>query len=230
MAEIDLGVSSHLDALFNVLEAVHGLEVVDVGCGEGDNARAIAAGGARVHGFDPFIEGRDWVTHEAGSYRLVRASAEALPIDDRSADVVVFFFSLHHVPQAKLAAALDRARRTLKPSGRLLVAEPLATGPSYYVSAPYHDEGPVRAAAAAALAAHAAPYFGSHRRLAYTERRLSDGFEPYAARAIANRRFNGYTEEAALAPEVRRRFDEMVAAGNGVLDQPVRIDLFGELR
>ena len=43
---------------------------------------------------------------------------------------------------------------------------------------------------------------------------------------IPNMRFNGYTEEAVLAPEVRRRFDEMFAAGNGTFDQPVRIDLF----
>ena len=41
-------------------------------------------------------------------------------------------------------------------------------------------------------------------------------------------RFNGYTEEAVLAPEVRRRFDEMFAAGQGNFDQVVKIDLFAE--
>ena len=43
---------------------------------------------------------------------------------------------------------------------------------------------------------------------------------------IANMRFNGYTREAVLAPEVRRRFAETSAAHGGRFDQPVRIDYF----
>ena len=221
-----LGVRTDVAAILDVLGPVQGLEVLDVGCGEGQNARDIANAGARVAGFDPFIEGTDWLAQGAGSYRLVRATADALPVDDRSADVVLFVFSLHHVPQPKLAGALAEARRALKPSGRLLVAEPLASGPSHYVSSLFHDETAVRAGAAAALAAHAAPHFGSHRTLSYTFRRRWDNFDRYAERMIANRRFNGYTEEAVLAPEVHRRFDEMFTAGNGTFDQTVRIDLF----
>ena len=41
---------------------------------------------------------------------------------------------------------------------------------------------------------------------------------------IANMRFNGYSEEAVLAPAVRRRFDETYAAHGDKFDQPVRID------
>ena len=170
----------------------------------------------------------DEVVRGSGTFRLVRASADALPVDDRSADVVVFCFSLHHVPQAKLAAALAEAGRVLRRSGRLLVVEPLARGPSHYVSSPFHDETAVRAAAAAALSSDAAPHFGSHQTMMYTEQRRWGSFDRYAERMIANRRFNGYTEEAVLAPEVRRRFDEMFAAGNGTFDQPVRIDLFSQ--
>jgi hypothetical protein len=44
---------------------------------------------------------------------------------------------------------------------------------------------------------------------------------------IANMRFNGYSEEAVLAPAVRRRFEETHAAHGGRFDQPVRIDCFG---
>ena len=43
---------------------------------------------------------------------------------------------------------------------------------------------------------------------------------------IANMRFNGYTEEAVLAPDVRRRFAETHATYGGKFDQPVRIDYF----
>jgi len=224
----ELGLSTHVNAILEALGPLEGLEVIDVGCGEGQNARALAGAGGRVTGFDPFIEGTDRISQGSGSFRLVRASADALPLANRSADVVLFIFSLHHVPQAKLAAALAEARRVLKPSGRLLVAEPLPLGPSHYVSAPFHDETAVRAAAAAALNSEAAAFFRKRQIFSYTDRRRYDTFESYAERMIRNRRFNNYSEEAVLAPEVRRRFAEMFAVGNGAFDQPVRIDLFSE--
>jgi hypothetical protein len=43
---------------------------------------------------------------------------------------------------------------------------------------------------------------------------------------IANMRFNGYSEKAVLAPDVRRRFAETHAKTAGEFDQPVRIDYF----
>lgn len=225
---VDLGVQGDFEALTAALGRVEGLEILDVGCGEGRTALDLAAAGARVTGFDPFIEATEWAGHGNGSVRLLRAAADALPAEERSADVVLFVFSLHHVPKAALPAALAEARRALKPSGRLLVAEPLARGATHYVSAPFHDETAVRAAAAAALDAHAAPHFRSRRVLSYTDRRRWDGYESYVARMLRNMRFNGYTEEAVRSPEVRRRFDEMFAAGNGAFDQPVRIDVFSE--
>jgi ubiquinone/menaquinone biosynthesis C-methylase UbiE len=224
---IDLGLQKHAGAALKSLGSVAELDVVDVGCGEGANARAFAAAGAHVTGVDPFIEPVDWSAEGAGRYRLLVGRADALPLDDRSADLVLFIFSLHHVPGDKLPKALAEARRVLKPTGRLLVAEPLAEGPNHYVSMPFHDETAVRAAARTALEAHATPYFASHERLSYFDRRDYDSFDVYAKRMIANRRFNGYSEEAVLAPEVRKRFDEIVATG-AQWDQPVRIDLFSE--
>ena len=49
----------------------------------------------------------------------------------------------------------------------------------------------------------------------------------FSAKMIANKRFNGYTREAVLAPAVRRRFAQANAAHGGRFDQPVRIDCFG---
>jgi ubiquinone/menaquinone biosynthesis C-methylase UbiE len=216
--------------LLTVLGPIAGLEIVDVGCGEGGTARDLAAEGAHVSGFDPFIAGAERSSHGAGSVRLERAPADALPAADHTADVVLFSFSLHHVPQPALPKALAEARRVLRPAGRLLVMEPLPSGALHYVSAPFHDETAVRVAAAAALDAHAAPHFGTRRVLGYTDRRHWDGFESYAQRMIRNRRFNGYTEAAVLQPEVRRRFDQVFAAANGAFDQPVRIDLFSDPR
>ena len=223
----DLGPVSHLDALLATAGPVAGLRILDIGCGEGSLSRALAKLGAHVSGYDPFIAGTELTPVGAGSYRLVKAAADALPEPDHEADLVLFVFSLHHVPAGKLAGALAEARRVLKPSGRLYVAEPLAQGPHQYVMELFHDETAVRKAAADALARFAAPDFATDHISAYTDRRSFADFDVFAERMIANMRFNGYSREAVLAPAVRERFAEMAAVHGGRLDQPVRIDCFG---
>jgi ubiquinone/menaquinone biosynthesis C-methylase UbiE len=222
----DLGAKSHLDALLETIGPVSGLDMVDVGCGEGHLTRALAALGARVTGCDPFVSETGWTVHGSGSYRLVKASADALPIPDASADLVLFVFSLHHVPAAMLDAALAEARRALRPSGRLYVAEPVAEGPHQYIMELFHDETSVRRAAAEALARSAKPNFTGDRVSCYVDARRFKDFDDFAGRMIANMRFNGYTKDAVLAPAVRNRFAETFAAHGGKFDQPVRIDYF----
>jgi len=223
----DLGAVSHLDALLATVGPVAGLRIIDIGCGEGQLARALAKRGAWVTGYDPFIAETPLTEHGAGSYRLVRAAADAIPAPDREADLVVFVFSLHHVPAAKLEAALAEARRLLRPSGRLYVAEPLAEGLHQYVIELFHDETAARNAAAAALARFARPLFAAARTSTYFDRREIPDFDAFAERMIANMRFNGYTREAVLAPAVRQRFAEASTKNGGKFDQPVRIDCFG---
>ena len=226
----DLGAKSHLDALLTTVGTVEGLRVIDIGCGEGQMARALAKLGADVSGYDPFIEGTEPAVHGAGRFRLVRASADAIPEPDQSADLVLFIFSLHHVPGTKLQGALAEARRILRPSGRLYVAEPLAQGPHQYVMELFHDETAVRKAAAESLAHFARPRFAIDDISTYVDTRRYATFDAFAERMIANMRFNGYSKEAVLAPAVRRRFDETFAASGDKFDQPVRIDCFGPAR
>lgn len=217
---------SRIDGLLDALGDVAGKHVVDIGCGEGAVAQAFAARGAEVTGIDPFIAGSEAVAVGDGSYRLALGQADALPLADDSADIVLFVFSLHHVPGARMAGALREARRVLKPGGTLCVAEPVAEGPAQYVMAPYHDETAVRADAIAALSAHVTPAFASETIAFFSEPRLFEGFDAYAAEAIGNMRYNGYSAADATSDEVRRRFDEMTAIHGTTLDQPVRMNLY----
>ncbi len=223
----DLGAKSHREALLATIGSVAGLRVIDIGCGEGHMARALASLGADVTGYDPFIEETQPTQHGNGRYRLVKAPADAIPEPDQSADLVLFIFSLHHVPGGKLEGALAEARRILRPSGRLYVAEPLPQGPHQYVMELFHDETAVRKAAAEALARFARPRFATDSVATYADTRRYATFEAFAERMIANMRFNGYSKEAVLAPAVRGRFDETLAATGDNFDQPVRIDCFG---
>ena len=173
----ELGALSHLDALLATLGPVGGLRIIDIGCGDGQLTRALAKLGAQVTGYDPFIAGTELTRDGAGSYRLAKAAADAIPEPDHGADLVVFVFSLHHVPGAKLEGALAEARRLLRPTGRLYVAEPLAEGPHQYVIELFHDETAVRKEAAAALARFARPGFATAKTLTYLDRRNIPDFE-----------------------------------------------------
>ena len=216
---------SRIDGVLAAVGSVAGLKVVDVGCGEGQVAKALAERGATVVGYDPFIAPTEWIACGQGRYRLDKASADAIPEPDGSADLVLFVFSLHHVPGIQLDGALAEARRLLRPSGRLCVSEPLAEGPTQYVMELYHDETAVRAAAAGALV-RAAPLFAREQVFRHTESRSFPDFDAFAVHALAGMRFNGYSRQQVLAPGVRRRFDEMYRVHQGRLDLPIRINLF----
>ena len=222
----DLGVMSRVDGILASIGSVAGMRIIDIGCGEGQVARTLAEHGATVVGYDPFIDPTDWVETGNGRFRLARAAADAIPESDRSADVVVFVFSLHHVPRAQLAGALGEARRLLKAGGRLCIAEPIAEGANQYVMELYHDETEVRRAAADAMVEFVAPYFPRETEVRYRERRTFESFDEFAALAIAGTRFNSYTAEDVLSSAVRDRFDEMFAIHGSDFDLPVRLNIF----
>jgi ubiquinone/menaquinone biosynthesis C-methylase UbiE len=99
--------------------------VVDVGCGTGTFAIALAADGAEVIGVDGDAEvlalahakpGADAVQWRIGP-------ATALPLPGASADRVVMSLLLHHLDAAGKRTALAEAVRVLRPGGRLHVAD-----------------------------------------------------------------------------------------------------------
>jgi ubiquinone/menaquinone biosynthesis C-methylase UbiE len=78
-----------------------------------------------VYGVDPSAEllvkaGRR-VANVRFPVRLLEASGEKLPLEDRSFDAVVMTFTMCSIPD--VGAALLEIRRVLKPNGELLFAE-----------------------------------------------------------------------------------------------------------
>jgi SAM-dependent methyltransferase len=103
--------------------------VLDVGCGEGQVARQLAAAGVDVVGLDPSGPQVETARRRAGGPSYARASATRLPVADGSVDAVLACLAFEHVDD--LPAAVREIARVLTPDGRLLllIGHPLLQAP-----------------------------------------------------------------------------------------------------
>lgn len=170
--------SEILAELVNLTDA----DVVDVGCGQGGLVRAMRLVGARPIGVECSTQLRSDALaadpDHADDY--LDGVGQALPLETGSVDVVVYSYSLHHVPIEEMRNALGEARRVLRTGGTLYVLEPVPEGPGFEVSALVDDETHVRSKAQDAL--DAAPDLGlapsaSHR---YVSESSYPSFDAYA--------------------------------------------------
>jgi len=144
----DLQERSHLEVLEGLVPLA-GKRVIEIGCGDGSLARALARRGAAVVASDyaekQVRRGRDGDEEKAVHWLVT--GGQALPFADASADVVVYFNTLHHIPRAVIDEALAEAARVLVPGGLLYVAEPVAEGVYFELARVVEDETEVRALA-----------------------------------------------------------------------------------
>jgi SAM-dependent methyltransferase len=95
---------------------------VEVGCGEGYGTAVVASATDIVVGID---YDRSTTLHAARSYpapRFVRGNLAALPVADRSADVLISLQVIEHVWDH--AQFLAQCRRVLRPAGTLVLSTP----------------------------------------------------------------------------------------------------------
>jgi ubiquinone/menaquinone biosynthesis C-methylase UbiE len=118
-----IGRSGDAQLAIDLTALAPGEHVLDIGCGPGVAARAAAARGAVVTGVDPAdvmlrVARRD---DRHGAVTWKRGAAEALPVPDRSCDVVWSLATVHHWPD--LDGGLTEVRRVLRADGRFLAIE-----------------------------------------------------------------------------------------------------------
>lgn len=115
-------VAPRLKYFDGVVKDWRGMSVLDLGCGGGFMAEALARRGAKVIGVDPSAPAIEAAREHARAegldidYRV--GSGEALPVPDGSLDCVVVVDVLEHV--ADPALVLDEIRRVLKPGAPIL--------------------------------------------------------------------------------------------------------------
>ena len=92
------------------------VKVLDVGCGDGQIARALAAQGADVLGIDPTTLHIEIANQRGGGPRYQMGSATALPSADGSIDAVVACLVFEHIDE--MDAAVAEVARVLRPGGQ----------------------------------------------------------------------------------------------------------------
>ena len=91
-------------------------KVLDLGCGDGQIARALAAQGSDVLGVDPTQLHIDVAIERGGGPRYVLGGATKIPADDNSFDAVVACLVFEHIDQ--MDEAMTEVARVLKPNGQ----------------------------------------------------------------------------------------------------------------
>jgi ubiquinone/menaquinone biosynthesis C-methylase UbiE len=217
---------SDADAIAAIV-TLPGLQLLDVGCGDGALARVLAQQGARLLGLEPDANQMEktLATPAGRDVQFVVAGGDAIPLDDGTVDGVLFVRSLHHVPVRLMDTALREACRVLQPSGFLMVIEPEIESPFSQLMTPFHDEAIVRTAARNALARIVPEVFSRTRECHYTtERRFAD-FGDFVAQMVAAT-FREVQSEQVDAPEVRALFERGQTENGYVFAQRMRINLF----
>lgn len=219
---------SHEEVLAELVD-VAGKRVADVGCGSGGLVRWLRGHDADVVGVEcgevMLRMARESDPDHPESY--LEGVGQDLPLPDAEFDVVVYSYSLHHVPAEHMVDALREVSRVLRSNGTLYVVEPIAEGAGHEVIKLIDDETEVRALAQAALE-HAE---GVGLELV-TERRYMSRMVLGGADALAERVVGVDPRRARRMEEQRAQFVERFNAlatpvdGGYALDQENRVKIF----
>ena len=215
--------------IYEAMLPLEGANILELGCGNGDTSRAIAAAEPTATLTALEVDARQ---HEANcaspqlaSLQFALGGAEKIPADDEAFDVVLMIKSLHHVPVEMMDRAMREIRRVLKPGGLAYIAEPVFSGAFNEILRVFHDEEQVRAAAFAAVKTAVAK--GGMELVAekffLTPLRV-ENFETFVAKFI-NVTHSQHNLSRAQMEQVQAKFAKHMTPQGAVFKTPMRADL-----
>lgn len=206
-----------------------GGRLLELGCGDGRNARALIAD-RRVESVlalevDTIQHAKNLEAGAPAGLRFGVGAAEAIPASDGAFDMVFMFKSLHHVPVEHMDRALAEVHRVLRPGGIAYVSEPVFAGRFSDLLAPFHDESGVRRRAFEALVrAVEAERFTLEEERFFLQTRVFRGFSDFDEQII-RATYTDHRLEPEVLAEVQRRFAKHHEVNGGVFFAPQRVDV-----
>jgi 2-polyprenyl-3-methyl-5-hydroxy-6-metoxy-1,4-benzoquinol methylase len=130
LSKIHYGHEEMLDWAIRQVPDLRGLRVLDIGIGEGFSSVRMALAGAQVTGIEvsaAALERAALLASRSGvTIDLRQMPGENLNFEDGTFDAVLCMSAYHHMDQERAASEFARV---LRPGGRLVLVEPLATNP-----------------------------------------------------------------------------------------------------
>ncbi|WP_201344423.1 class I SAM-dependent methyltransferase [Thiohalobacter sp. COW1] len=215
--------------VYTELLPLDGAGIIELGCGAAQHTRAIAGtgrpGSILACEVDTVQHEKNLAIDDLPGVTFVHAGAEAIPAEDASADIVMMFKSLHHVPVELMDTAMGEIARVLRPGGMAYISEPVYAGDFNEVLRLFHDEREVREAAFAAVrqAVETGLLELAGQHFFQTRMAFAD-FADFEQRVL-----NVTHTRHELAPElhetVRRTFEQHQGPEGARFLMPIRVDL-----
>ncbi len=230
LAAPDAGPVSREIELAAALLPLDRARVVELGCGRAEFTRALAlrfpASRITALEVDAIQHAKNLASERPGNVAFAEGGADAIPLPDACADVVLMLKSLHHVPVERMEAALAEIARVLAPGGLAYFSEPIYAGEFNAIMSLFHDERAVREAAFAALVrAVASGRFELAAERFWRAKRRFEGFAEFDERLIRATHTEHRLSPAVYAA-VRERFLRHLAPdGSATFEQPMRVDV-----
>jgi len=216
------------DVISELLD-LKGKRVLDVGSGDGGLVRLLTRKGAHATGIECNQRqlNKAQVFEKVGEEHYLDGRGEAMPVEDLSVDIVIFFNSLHHVPVELQDQALAEASRVLVDGGQLYISEPVASGAYFEMMKPFEDEAFVRAEALKAIGRAAENLFVHLREENYCYLDIISDYDVFAEEMTRidparDRLFRDSDQELRRA---FARYGNIQPDGRTAFDQPMRVNL-----
>ncbi len=215
--------------VYDRLLPLDGARVIELGCGAAVHTRAIAESGRPAAVLACEV---DTIQHEKNlaitdlpSVTFAHAGAQAIPAEDGSADIVMMFKSLHHVPLEAMDTVMQEIRRVLKPGGLAYISEPVYAGDFNEVLRLFHDEKAVREAAFATV--RKAVEQGVLELAGQHFFNTPNNFEDFAdfERKVIGVTHTNHQLSPELLQTVREKFEGFMGPEGAHFVMPIRVDL-----
>jgi ubiquinone/menaquinone biosynthesis C-methylase UbiE len=131
--EVSAGEDAWLERWRHVLDASRGSPVLDLGCGDGHDARFLTERGFPVIATDFSEKALEITRHTAPAAKTQNVDlTRGLPFPDASFGVIVASLSLHYFPWQQTTEILAEVRRCLQSGGHLLARFNSTRDPRYH--------------------------------------------------------------------------------------------------